>query len=244
MAGEETKRLMGDSLKDGRSPLRLHQSFARSLGIEIVSGRIAPGDNLGGEIERSAALGISRTAYREAIRILIAKGLVESRPKAGTHVSDRKRWNLLDPDILEWMFHSDPDEKFVNDLFELRRIVEPAAAVLAAQRCTDGQLAEMDEALARMKQYGLSTEVGRLADQRFHTLILEAAANEPLSSLSSTIGAAVHWTTRFKLAVQDNPRDPYLDHLALRNAIASRDVEMADAAMRELINLALDDMAK
>src|SRR3546814_14054421 len=66
--------------------LRIHGSVARDLGIAIVSGRYAPGDSLRGEIEASERLNISRTAYREALRILSAKGLVESRPKTGTKI--------------------------------------------------------------------------------------------------------------------------------------------------------------
>ena len=74
----------------------------------------------------SEGLAVSRTAYREAVRTLSAKGLVESRPKAGTRVSERGRWNLLDPDVLAWAFETEPGEAFIRDLFELRKIVEPA----------------------------------------------------------------------------------------------------------------------
>src|SRR5439155_10663567 len=124
-----------------------HQAVARDLGIAIVSGRYQPGDSFIGEIEYAEQLQISRTAYREAIRILAAKGLLESRPKAGTRVTPRSRWNLLDPDILAWMFAGKPDEAFIRDLFELRGIIEPAASALAAERRSDAQLEEMRVAL-------------------------------------------------------------------------------------------------
>jgi DNA-binding FadR family transcriptional regulator len=104
----ETRALPGDGPSGKASSLRIHQSVARDLGTAILSGKFAPGDNLGGEIESAGDLGISRTAYREAIRILIAKGMVESRPKAGTHVTPRKRWNLLDPEVLAWMSQARP----------------------------------------------------------------------------------------------------------------------------------------
>lgn len=83
---------------------RIHGAIANDIGVEIVGGVRKPGDVFGGEIEASEALGISRTAYREAIRILAAKGLVESRPKACTRVTPRQRLNLLDPDVLAWTF--------------------------------------------------------------------------------------------------------------------------------------------
>ena len=225
------------------SPLRLHQSMARDLGISIVSGEYQPGDNLGGEVERSISLGVSRTAYREAMRILMAKGMVESRPKAGTHVTPRKRWNLLDPDVLEWMFSGRPDEAFIRDLFELRGVIEPAAAAFAAVRHTPEHLEAMTVALAGMKEHGLTTPEGQRADQEFHTVILDAAGNEALASLASSVGAAVHWTTRFKQRHNMLPRDSLGEHFALRDAIASGDPDVASATMHELLTLALQDMA-
>eukprot|EP01035_Chromulina_nebulosa_P037515 gene37515-50643_t len=125
-----------------RSPSpRIHGTIAHDIGVEIVSGVRKPGDVFGGEIEASEALGVSRTAYREAIRILAAKGLIESRPKAGTRVTQRSRWNLLDPDVLGWAFEGEPDTDFILDLFELRSVIEPAAAAFAARRRSDDDLA-------------------------------------------------------------------------------------------------------
>ena len=226
------------------SSLRIHQSVARDLGTAILSGKFAPGDNLGGEIETAVELGISRTAYREAIRILIAKGMVESRPRAGTHVAPRERWNLLDPDVLAWMFSGEPDESFIRDLFELRGVIEPAAAALAAVRHDDQHLQAMDRALAGMRDYGLTTAEGQRADQDFHTVILRATGNEALAVLASTVGAAVSWTTRFKQRTNRLPRDSLAEHEALRDAIASRDPAFASETMHELLRLALQDMAR
>jgi DNA-binding FadR family transcriptional regulator len=217
--------------------------MARDLGTAILSGKFQPGDNLGGEVERSETLGVSRTAYREAIRILIAKGLVESRPKAGTHVTPRKRWNVLDPDVLDWMFSGQPDEQFIRDIFELRGVIEPAAAAFAAARHTSRHLEIMDRALVAMREHGLQTPEGQEGDQNFHTAILDAAGNEALASLSSSVGAAVRWTTRFKLRHSALPRDPIEEHVELRDAIASRDPQRAIAATHELLSLALQDMA-
>jgi DNA-binding FadR family transcriptional regulator len=222
--------------------LRIHQALARQLGIAILSGDYAPGDAFGGEIEASEAQGVSRTAYREAMRILTAKGLLESRPKAGTHVTPRRRWNLLDPQVLEWMFSGKPDERFIRDLFELRGVIEPAAAVLAAQRHDLHDLSRMDAGLAGMREHGLATAEGQAADQEFHTALLEATRNEALVSLATSVGAAVQWTTRFKQQRHKLPRDPLPDHEAVRDAIASRKPARARKAMEELLRLALADM--
>jgi DNA-binding FadR family transcriptional regulator len=222
--------------------LRIHQALARQLGIAILSGEYEPGQAFGGEIEQSEARGVSRTAYREAMRILTAKGLLESRPKAGTHVTPRRRWNLLDPEMLEWMFAGTPDERFIRDLFELRGVIEPAAAALAAQRHDAADLARMDEGLAGMRAHGLATAEGQAADQEFHTTLLEATRNEAVISLATSVAAAVRWTTRFKHRQHKRPRDPLPEHVALRNAIASRKPQRARKAMEELVRLALADM--
>jgi DNA-binding FadR family transcriptional regulator len=225
----------------GASP-RIHGAIAHDIGIEIVGGKRRPGDVFGGEIEASEALGVSRTAYREAIRILAAKGLVESRPKAGTRVTPRSRWNLLDPDVLAWTFEGEPEPAFIFELFELRGVIEPAAAAFAARRRSEAELAEMRAALDDMARLGLADAAGQAADQRFHRMILSAARNEPLAALASTVGAAVRWTTKFKQRTRALPRDPLPDHIRVYDAIAAGDAAAANAAMAELLQLALGDI--
>jgi DNA-binding FadR family transcriptional regulator len=228
--------------QERRAPPRIHGTIARTIGIEIVSGKRPPGSHFGGEIEASDKLGISRTAYREAMRILAAKGLIESRPRAGTRVNPRSRWNVLDPDVLAWSFESAPQPDFVRGLFELRDLIEPGAAALAAQRRTEDHLVLMRAALEGMAKHPLETPEGQAADQRFHRTLLAAAGNEPLASLASTIAAAVHWTTRFK--TRDGPlvRDPIPDHQLVYEAIAAGKPRNASEAMRSLIRAALKDM--
>ena len=229
--------------RNGRAE-RLHQSLARQLGTEILNHTRPPGSALEGEIEQSAALGVSRTAYREAIRILVAKGLLESRPKAGTKVTPRSQWNLLDPELLSWMFQDEPDESFVKDLFELRQMIEPAATGLAAVRRSDAQLAAMRDCLDVMQNSGLATEAGQEADRQFHRLILEASGNVAILSLAGSIGAAVRWTTHFKQRSQAKPRDPLPDHEAVFAAIASEDQVRAVSEMCRLLKFALEDMSQ
>lgn len=221
---------------------RLHEEVARIIGTAILNGTLASGSTLGGEIESADRLGVSRTAYREALKILAAKGMVESRPKAGSRITPQAQWNLLDPDLLAWMFTSRPDEGFVRDLFELRGVLEPVAAGLAAERRTDEQLAEMAQCLDIMATIGLARAAGQEADRQFHRLILEATGNAAILSLGSSIGAAVQWTTHFKQAAQANPRDPLPEHRAVFDAIARGSRRDATEAMQHLLALALEDM--
>ena len=224
-----------------RKALRLHGSIARDLGVRIVSGRYKPGHLLNNEIEASERLKVSRTAYREAIRILNAKGLVYSRPKVGTKVSEPEAWHLLDPDVLSWIFELDPDETLLANLFELRKIVEPEAAALAAARRTPEQLDHMQRALKGMAQHSLATDAGRLADREFHSMLLRASGNAFLTSLTSGIVAAITWTTVFKHRKNRLSRDSLPDHQRVYEAIAAGDVKAAHKAMYTLIDLAFVD---
>ncbi|MEH3122959.1 MAG: FadR/GntR family transcriptional regulator [Sphingomonas phyllosphaerae] len=236
--GEATEVARASVRGTGR---RLHGAIAHKLGTAIVSGEYAPGDTLSGEVAFSEALDVSRSAYREAMQVLAAKGLVESRPKAGTRVLPRERWNLLDPDVLAWAFAGAPDIQFVRALFELRAIVEPAAAGLAAQRRDRNDLKAMKDALAAMRRHTLATEPGRAADKEFHNAVLRATRNDALMVLSASIGAAIHWTTQFKQRARALPRNPIPDHVRVHDMIAAGDVVGATAAMRTLVDLALED---
>lgn len=230
------------SRKQKRVVERLHTSIARELGEAITSGRIMPGDTLTGEVASSTARSVSRTAYREAVRILAAKGLIESRTRIGTRVSPSRSWSLLDPDVLNWFLKEAPDQGFIRDLFELRRVVEPAAAMIAAERATPPLLAAMREALSVMEGARLSSEAGRTADVAFHTLLLEATGNSVLLALSSSIGASIHWAARYKHSVLRSPRNPVPEHQAVLDAVAAREPEAARDAMSELVRRALVDM--
>jgi DNA-binding FadR family transcriptional regulator len=227
--------------REYRQPLRLHGTIARELGIHIVSGTYRPGDRLDDEISASDRLQVSRGAYREAVRILAAKGLVESRPKVGTRVSEPGRWHLLDPDVLSWVFDGDPDERLLLDLFELRDMIEPRAAALAAERRSTKQVATMKRALDDMARHTLATETGRRADQDFHGALLAASGNAFIVSLTSSVNAAIAWTTIFKQRVAPLPRDPLPDHVRVFEAVEGGDRQAAHAAMRNLVRLALLD---
>lgn len=225
-----------------RKSLRLHGSIARELGLAIVSGRLRPGHVLDGEIEASSRRQVSRTAYREAIRILSAKGLIHSRPRAGTRVTDISEWHLLDPDVLAWLFSGQPRPEVLHGLFELRTVVEPAAAGLAATRRRQTHLTEMRRALDEMARHTLHKSEGREADQAFHAALLAATANPFVISLTKGVTAAVDALSEYKLRISKGERNSVPDHVRVYDAIASKDAEGAREAMIRLIRLAVLDM--
>ena len=215
--------------------------IADLLGSAILGGQRAVGSSLPREMHASADLGVSRAAYREAVRTLAAKGLVESRTKSGTHVTQRRRWQVLDPDVLRWAFHSGPNLALINELFELRQILEPHAAELAARRRTAEQLAVMGCALEEMTRHGLTTAAGQAADRRFHEEILVATGNEAMMTLSASVTAAVQWSAMLKCKSNGALRDAIPDHRNVYAAIVERDGPRAAQAARKLIQLSLQD---
>lgn len=219
----------------------VHMTIAQQIGVSIVTGQTPPGTVLNGEVAFAAEHGVSRSAVREAMRMLDAKGLVESRPKTGTRVRPRSDWNLLDPVLLAWMFEAEPPADFVRSLFELRMIIEPAASELAARKRDGVQLARMRHALDAMARFGLASETGQGADQLFHHILLEATGNELLVNLSGSITSAVRWTTIFKHRQQGAPRDSIPQHRALFAAVAKGDPAAAREATITLLEQARED---
>ncbi len=149
-------------------------------------------------------LGVSRTVVREALRVLTAKGLVAARPKVGTYVRDRADWRTLDPDMLRWRYETATDFAFLDSLAEVRRIIEPAGAELAARRRTDGDLAIMRDALAQMEQAHADrdSDAATAADLVFHRTLLAAGHNELLEQMEMVIAAGLRVRDRL---VHDRP---------------------------------------
>ncbi len=225
-----------------RATGRVHNLVAREIGVSIVSGRLRPGHVLDNELDASSRRHVSHTAYREALRILAAKGLIHSRPRSGTKVSDVSDWHLLDNDVLAWLFSETPRPEVIHGLFELRTIVEPAAAGIAAARRTPGQLREMQAALEEMALHTLHRAEGRKADKAFHAALLAATKNPFLISLTNGVTAAVDALTEYKLRLARVKRDPVPDHRRVCEAVAAQDAEAARDAMARLIRLAIEDM--
>ena len=228
-------------MQQTKPAIRIPNKIAADIGVRIVAGRLKPGTILDGEIEASGRRQVSRSAYREAVLILTAKGLVHSRPKIGTRVTELDQWHLLDPDVLAWMFAKEPQRELLVSLFELRKFVEPEAAALAAERRTLEQLNRMGGALETMAQETLHTDRGRAADQTFHALLLSASRNPFVVSLSSSVTAAVAWSTVFKERTQRLKRDAVPDHAKVYEAVAARNPDAARRAMTDLLDLAFSD---
>ena len=207
---------------------------AGKIGRRIVSGQYRPGDTLPTEPRIQAEFGVSRTAVREAIRLLSAKGLTASRPKIGTRVRPTVDWNMLDPDVLRWQLDQSPSEEFIHALFEMREIIEPAAAERAAERATPEELDRMGVAMEGIQNEARASPEQIKADIDFHMAILEASRNPLLRSVGAMIASAL--SISFSLGWRTvMAEDAILQHRAVYDAIRRRDGEQAFLAMRKLL---------
>lgn len=170
---------------------KLYVRLAERLGRDIVAGRIAPGSLLPKAADMCARLSISRTTLREAYSILIAKGLIEARAKTGTRVRPPAEWNALDPEVLAWRFETTPSRVWLEELFALRQMVEPAAAALAASFAPPSAFDRIAAAYDRMARGETATEDLVRADLDFHMAVLEASGNRLLGAIGLAIGCAV-----------------------------------------------------
>ena len=220
----------------------LFQQVADRIGVGIVSGSFEIGALIPNESDLGRDLKVSRTAYREAIKFLSAKGLVEARPKSGTRVAARTHWNILDPDLLRWSLQTASSDAFVRDLFELRRFIEPNAARLAAERRTDVQLSVIANALQGLETREPFSASHIEADVAFHTAIFDASGNAAVSCLKSVVVTTLHWSMRL---LHGKSRDAFAtsmsDHRRVYEAIANRDGDMAHSVMTTLVLAALAD---
>ena len=232
--------LAGAGSAGGQAFGGLHAAAVERIGGWIVQGRIAPGDILSNE--QIAALGLSRSVLREAVKVLAGKGLVESRPRTGTRVRPRAEWNFLDPDVLSWRFSGAIGEGDVRALFELRAAIEPAAAALAALRGTPEQLGTLRTALARMAEVAHDGELFTGPDLLFHQTILRMTGNELIGSLAALIETALLMSFRLSIDAPEGQEPSMPLHEAVAEKIAAHDADGARQAMIVLLNDAEKDV--
>jgi len=172
-----------------RSSIRgLQKMVIEAIGKSIVGGRILPGEFLPNEPELGATYNVSRTSIRESMRVLSTKGLVEIRQKVGTRVQEVERWNIFDSDILRWHHEEGLGDRVMLDLIEIRQILEPAAARLAASRADMDQHRSLKAAIQTMYDQLDNHEGFAKADLDFHLAVYAASKNPFLLQFGTVVG--------------------------------------------------------
>jgi DNA-binding FadR family transcriptional regulator len=212
------------------------------LGEAVVSGRYTPAASLPPEHTLCEEFGVSRTVIREAVKSLVAKGLLVTGPKLGTRVLPPEQWNWFDPDVVVWQSKAGLTREFLRDLQELRRLVEPAAVRLAAERATPEDIAEIEIAYAGMKDAIENGGDYVAYDLRFHQGLLRACHNRMLVQMSKALGALLR--TSFEISTT-KPHGPALSlplHRAVLDAVIAGAAQKAERASLALIDGARDDI--
>jgi DNA-binding FadR family transcriptional regulator len=219
-----------------------HRHTLDVLGKAILSGRYALGASLPPEPLLCEELGVSRTVVREAIKSLVAKGLLFTGPKVGTRVLPDAHWNWFDPDVVAWQAQCGLSPEFLQDLQELRRVVEPAAVRLAAERATAQDIAVLEDAYAGMRD---AIEQGGdyvTHDMRFHQGLLQASHNRMLVQMSKALNALLRTSFEISTRIKDGPRNSLPLHRAVLNAVTDREPAAAERAVMVLIEGAKKDI--
>ena len=220
----------------------VHGNTVDHLGEAIVAGRWAVGGAIPPEPQLCESLGVSRTVVREAVKSLVAKGLVSTGPKVGTRVRDASDWNWFDPDVIVWQSKVGLTPEFLRDLQDLRRAVEPAAVRLAAERATPADIARIEEAFAGMKD---AVERGGdyvQHDLRFHQGLLNASGNRMLVQMSKALSALLRTSFEISTSRPDGPRQSLPLHRAVLDAVIAHKPDRAEKAIRQLIDGAREDI--
>lgn len=208
---------------------------ARELGRRIVAGTYEPGTLIDEENTLATRYQVSRVVIRDAVKILVGKGLLDVRRGIGTRVRARDQWSMLDDDVLAWHLSAPPNPAFLKQLMEIRLAFEPKASRWAAERATDEDIAEIEAACVAMEQEEGTVENFIIADAEFHRAVLRAAHNEFLKAMEGVIYSAL------LVSIRLTNKDPRANktsvpfHREVCNAIANRDADLAEELTANLL---------
>ena len=217
---------------------RLYEQIVQQIEESILKGALKPGDQLPAERELAQNFGVSRTAVREAVKALREKGLVEAYSGRGTFITNGTSQAIRQS--LDLMIRIGQQEGSAH-LAELRLILEPEIAALAAGRIEEQLLTTMREAVATMDRSLHDPDAYIEADLDFHLALAEAAANPLVLSLLDSIVALLREQRLKIFNVDGGPERGQFHHKRILAATEARDPERARLAMREHLSQVRDD---
>jgi DNA-binding FadR family transcriptional regulator len=220
------------NLSDRTLNRNLSEQVAQRIGEKVLNGSYAPGETLPDEPSLTVLFGVSRTVIREAVKMLVSKGMLEVRPRTGTRVTLPENWQLLDRDVLHWHQSIQVEDHRLTQLMELRQSIEPDAAMYAASRRTPEDVAALRRALDMMAASVDKNSEYVVADAHFHSAVLRSAHNQYLDALESAIFAGLLLSIRVTNpnAKQNATSVPL--HTNIADAIIAQDPSAAYSAMK------------
>jgi DNA-binding FadR family transcriptional regulator len=222
----------------GSTPRRgVFGMIVHDLGRRIVGGEFAEGEALPNEDDLVARFHVSRSTFREAMKTLASKGMVEIRTKTGTRVRKRMHWHHTDPDVMVWNYETGPSQEFLDALVDLRRVLEPAAAARAAERATEAEIARIGVAYEAMCQTIGDVKAHGEADREFHAAIFAASHNLILARMIDLIAIGIFGNTvRAPHSAVEGQRRSLRYHEAVLRAIRAHQPAAAATAADRLLD--------
>ena len=211
----------------------------------IIEGTLKTDQVLPNEIALASLFGVSRTMIRDALRSLEEKGLIERKTNLGTRVRSIHSWNLLDSEVLDWSSKTLTQSRFLLSLLELRLIMEPQAAALAAIRANDSDLQDIRGSFARMASSDAGTAgvvLDTEADIEFHKAIIKASGNLFITQFGGAIRAALHHTIYLSNKSNIDHQKSHDCHRRVLEAIENRDSRAAYDGMCRVLKNTISDL--
>jgi DNA-binding FadR family transcriptional regulator len=222
--------------------VNLHIEVASRIGSLIAQEKLLPGSTLPNETLLGAEFGVSRTALREAIKVLASKGLVDVRRKTGTRVNSHANWNMLDPEVLSWIFSGEGVSARLFDLIQVRMLIEPPASRMAANKANIEDLKDIRTNLERMEASTGNLRSSVEADLAFHMAILEGTHNAFMRPFGALIEATLRGSFRLTSSDADLYRLTLPLHRRILEALEEHDGDKAERAMKILLTQTQHDI--
>ena len=209
--------------------------LAEKLAQRILTGEYAPGSILPAELELGEAFGVSRTAVREAVKTLTAKGMVLPRPRIGTRVMPKSNWNFLDKELLSWWMTEENFQEVIQHFLVLRSTLEPQACQLAALLGSAEQKAHLNTLMNEMVQLKKHFQRERWieVDMAWHEHIYAMSGNPFLTSFAALLHSVYH---TYFTSITQNEVVKLENHQAIVDAIQGSDAQRAYEACQILLN--------
>ncbi|HPS59503.1 MAG TPA: FadR/GntR family transcriptional regulator [Spirochaetota bacterium] len=221
---------------------KIYEQIVEQIRVMITEGNLKPGDRLPAERVLAENLNVSRASLREALSALHLLGLLEIKSGEGTYIKQSDVNSIIQPLALLLMMERDT----IVEILEVRKGLEVEAAGLAAVNATDEDFKIMTATIEEMENALQTSNLGEVADWKLHFAIAQASRNSLLVRLMNTISDTMRKTIKINreqlFRKKGNPQILFRQHLAVVEAIKSRNVELARQKMYEHLSFAEEEM--
>jgi DNA-binding FadR family transcriptional regulator len=230
--------VMEQGNKDSSLVSKVMEGLVTGIVEEKYGAVLPPQDVLSKEFD------VSRTVMREALSMLLAREMLDVRPKIGTRIRPMRDWRMIDEDVVSWRFRAKPDQLFLRDVIEFRALIEPRACAQAAVRGSAADIAGVREAFELFRSIRPGEAGYQAADELFHTRIVVASGNQFFQQMAAIIRGALSAVNPIVTARESNWEDVLRAHSRVVEAIERRDPKEAEAASIAMIDFTAEEISR